>query len=105
MENLKDNAWHHLPAEEVIRLLGVTPATGLSATEVSQHRKEFGLKFFRVLVITETALRLMNLKKLVEGFTDKMFWFACLSDITPETLFGRIWLRPKQEGRFALHGD
>lgn len=42
MENLKEKAWHRLPGEEVIRLLGVIPTTGLSAAEASQRKKEFG---------------------------------------------------------------
>jgi len=35
-------AWHHLQAEEVFELLGVTLKTGLAADEVSRRQKEFG---------------------------------------------------------------
>src|ERR1035437_533171 len=42
MENLKDKLWHQLPVEEVLQLLRVTSATGLSAEEVKNRQKEFG---------------------------------------------------------------
>ena len=37
-----DKPWHQLPAEEVVRLLGVNPSTGLSANDVLQLQKKFG---------------------------------------------------------------
>jgi Ca2+-transporting ATPase len=42
MENLKDKLWHQLPVEEVLQLLRVTSATGLSAEEVQRRQKESG---------------------------------------------------------------
>jgi cation-transporting ATPase F len=42
MENLKDKNWHQLPVEEVLQLLRVTSATGLSADEVQRRQKESG---------------------------------------------------------------
>lgn len=42
IENLKDKSWHQLPVEEVLQLLRVTSATGLSADEVQRRQKESG---------------------------------------------------------------
>lgn len=69
------------------------------------YQRHFGLKFFRVLVVTLTPERLLNLKRLVAGITEKIFWFATLKDLTPETVFGRVWKRPNTEGLFALHEE
>lgn len=43
MESLNDKLWHQLPAEEVVKLLGVDLASGLSADQVRRRQKEFGL--------------------------------------------------------------
>jgi cation-transporting ATPase F len=40
--DLKETVWHHLPTEDVVRLLSVTPATGLAADEVRQRQKKSG---------------------------------------------------------------
>ena len=42
MEFLKAKNWHQLPVEEVLQLLSVTSATGLSADEVQCRQKESG---------------------------------------------------------------
>ena len=42
MENLKAKNWHQLPVEEVLQLLRVTSANGLSAGEVQLRQKESG---------------------------------------------------------------
>ena len=40
--------WHHVASEEVARLLGVDPAVGLTAGEVSTRRQRFGLNRVRL---------------------------------------------------------
>ena len=42
METKTDKPWHQLPADEVVRTLGVNLSTGLSADEVGKRQKEFG---------------------------------------------------------------
>lgn len=43
MEQFKDKAWHQLSPEEVLKLLKVAVAAGLSAEEVRERQTEFGL--------------------------------------------------------------
>jgi hypothetical protein len=70
------------------------------------YQRHFGLKFFRVLLVALNEKRLLNLKRLIEKTTDKIFWFATLEEITPETvLFSPIWRRPGKDGLFALHEE
>ncbi len=42
MNDSAPKAWHHVPAAEVLRLLGVDVASGLAADEVARRQKEFG---------------------------------------------------------------
>ncbi len=42
MNNSAPNAWHHVHAAEVLRLLGVDVARGLAANEVARQQQEFG---------------------------------------------------------------
>ena len=66
------------------------------------YLQRYGLKFFRVLVLTKTTERLRNLKAATEALTDKIFWFATISSLDPNGLFDRIWQRPRKEGFFHL---
>ena len=68
------------------------------------YRQRFGVKYFRVLVITKTCERLYNLKKAVETVTDKLFWFTTLEQITPNTVFGPIWKRAGSKKYYPLIG-
>ena len=70
-----------------------------------KYQQQYGFKFFRVLIAAPSEARVANLKKLIAGTTDKMFWLAATADITPETVFGPIWQRPGKEGRFALNEE
>jgi Ca2+-transporting ATPase len=42
MEQLKDQPWHKLTAEEVVKILGVDQAAGLTAAEVARRQRESG---------------------------------------------------------------
>ena len=66
------------------------------------YRQRFGVKFFRVLVITKTCERLYNLKKAVETVTDKLFWFTTLEQVTPNTVFDQIWQRVGRNEYYPL---
>jgi protein involved in plasmid replication-relaxation len=70
-----------------------------------KYHRQYGVKFFRVLIAAPSEARLGNLKKLIEGITDKMFWLAITPDIRPETVLGPIWQRPGKDGRFALNAE
>jgi protein involved in plasmid replication-relaxation len=68
------------------------------------YRQRFGVKYFRVLVITKTRERLNNLKKAVETVTDKLFWFTTIEQVTPNTVFGPIWQRAGKQEYYPLIG-
>ena len=74
----------------------------LEYAQLGYYRERFGVKYFRVLVISLTETRQDNLKRAVERITDKVFWFATLDRITAETEFSPIWKRAGQEGWFRL---
>ncbi len=63
---------------------------------------KFGLQFFRVLVVTETRQRLLNLKSATEQLTDKVFWFALANNLVEGNVFESIWARPGKPGTFSL---
>jgi hypothetical protein len=65
-----------------------------------QHR--YGFKFFRVLVVTKTRERLLNLKSTTGRLTDKIFWFATLDNIIPHRMLNSIWERPRSDKTFSL---
>jgi hypothetical protein len=69
------------------------------------HQQRYGLKFFRVLVITKTSERLFNLKSSTKRITNKIFWFTTSDKLTPDKIFGQIWERPGRDGKFSLLGD
>ncbi|MDD5431326.1 MAG: replication-relaxation family protein [Candidatus Pacebacteria bacterium] len=60
------------------------------------YQKQFGVQFFRVLIVCPSLSRLENLKRLIEQKTDKMFWLTVAGDITPEKILSKIWHRPGQ---------
>ena len=62
----------------------------------------YGVKFFKVLVVTTTTRRLMNLKRVTQGITDGLFWFTTLDRICAGEMFEPIWLRVGQEEPCSL---
>lgn len=66
------------------------------------YPQRYGLKFFRVLVVTETKKRLLNLKSATGALTDKVFWFTTVDNLAPDKILGRIWERPGRDGTFSL---
>lgn len=66
------------------------------------YQPRYGLKFFRVLVVTKTVERLLNLKSVTERLTDKIFWFSTLDELQHGKVFEAIWQKPRKEGVFAL---
>ncbi|HEY6763216.1 MAG TPA: replication-relaxation family protein [Candidatus Sulfotelmatobacter sp.] len=64
--------------------------------------REFHQQSFRVLVIANSARRMLSIRKAVLTMTTKIFWFATLADAQGEGFFNPIWLRPKGEDRLPL---
>ena len=66
------------------------------------YQQRYGLKFFRVLVVTKTNERLINLKSATEKLTDKIFWFTTADKLTANGVFDEIWEKPAKPGTFSL---
>jgi hypothetical protein len=66
------------------------------------YQQRYGLKFFRVLVITKTGARLISLKRVTASLTNKMFWFTTMEHVTPDEAFNQIWERPGSEEKVSL---
>lgn len=74
----------------------------LEYSQSGSYQQKYGLKFFRVLVLTKTGERLLNLKSVTEKLTDKIFWFTTWKNLEPGKAFGPIWQRPGRAGNFSL---
>lgn len=74
----------------------------LDFSALGYYRKRFGVKYFRILVITKTQKRLNNLKKIVETKTNKLFWFTTIDQVVPEDAFGAIWQRAGRQNYYKL---
>lgn len=66
------------------------------------HQQKFGLKFFRVLIVTKTKERMRNLKAITSKATNKIFWFATFEDLSSENILGASWERPGTDGKLSL---
>ena len=67
-----------------------------------EYERRFGQSRFRVLVVATSERRLLTIRKVIAGTTDKVFWFASLESVERDGAFGRIWLRPKSDERQPL---
>lgn len=67
-----------------------------------RSRQDFGFQFFRVLIITKTEKRLLNLKSTIEELTNRIFYFAVRDDVCQSHILDRIWRRAGQQGFFFL---
>lgn len=65
--------------------------------------KQYGSKYFRLLIVCKTPARLTTLLRIIERVTDKSFcWLTTGKNIAPEKIFSPIWHRPNKEGAFSL---
>ena len=76
--------------------------TYLEFSNLGYYRQRFGVKHFRVLVITKSAKRLDNLKLATEKITDRYFYFTTRDRITETVLFASVWQRAGQPGNYSL---
>ncbi len=66
------------------------------------YEKEFGLNYFRVLFVTKTKARLLNLKSTIEKLTDKIFYLCSFDQLSRNPIRDRIWLRVGRPALFPL---
>ena len=66
------------------------------------HLRDFGFRYFRVLVVSRTETRMRNLMKTVSKLTDKIFWFSSAEKISEETVLESIWFRIGKKKAFSL---
>ena len=64
--------------------------------------KRFRQPQFRVLAVTSSERRLVNLRSTVARSTDKVFWFTTFESINRDGLWSPIWLRPTGNQRHSL---
>lgn len=74
----------------------------LEYAQSGYYQARYGVKYFRVLVVTVTLERLFNLKGLIEGLTDKIFWFTTMEQICSKNIFQSIWYRAGHNGLYNL---
>ena len=63
---------------------------------------DFGSKYFRVLIITKTLERLINLKSSIEELTDKIFYFSFKENLCRDPFFDPIWYRAGRQVNLSL---
>ena len=59
-----------------------------------EFEKTFGQSQFRVLVVTDSARRSENIRRVAAKFTDKVFRFTSFESINREGLWSAIWQKP-----------
>jgi len=74
-----------------------------------KHRERYGIGNFRVITVTPTRQRALNLcRKLQDaGLASKGFWFASIEPISPdelERLLEKIFCTPKDYQAGARYG-
>jgi hypothetical protein len=57
----------------------------------------FGPKRSRTIVVAHSPGRMLSIRKVAAAVTDRIFWFSNLEDIGRLGIFGRIWLRPRED--------
>jgi hypothetical protein len=74
----------------------------LQLAATGEFNRLFNRNRFRVLVVVDTARRLLEVRKTIAQKTAKIFWFATLNDINRDGLFAAHWLRPVGDNRLSL---
>jgi hypothetical protein len=69
------------------------------------HREVFKLPYFRVLLITTTHQRKEKMMRILQriGYCPNMFLFTLWSQISPQTVLEKIWLRCRGETVLLLN--
>ncbi len=66
------------------------------------YKKDFGLEYFRVLFVTKTQARLLNLKSTIEKLTDKMFYLSTFDQLSCNPIQDRVWIHAGRRNLFSL---
>lgn len=74
----------------------------LDYSHSGRYSQTFGVRFFRVLVVTTTPTRLKNLRRVTRGIADNLFWFAMLEEILKGGMLEAIWMKAGQEDLCSL---
>ena len=74
----------------------------LAYARSGRSEQDFGFKYFRVLIITKTEARLLNLKSTIEELSDRIFYFAVREDVCQGHVLGWIWQHAGAKGYFSL---
>ena len=74
----------------------------LAYARSGRSEQDFGFRYFRVLIITKTEARLLNLKSTIEELSDRIFYFAVRYDVCQDHVLGRIWQHAGSQGYFPL---
>jgi hypothetical protein len=67
-----------------------------------RSEQDFGFKYFRVLIITKTEMRLSNLKSTIEELNNRIFYFAVREDVCQDFVLERVWQHAGCQGFFTL---
>lgn len=67
-----------------------------------RYSERFGVRSFKLLVVTTTQKRLANLKEATEEVTDKIVWFTTLKMMQSQGLFETIWQEAGNNGVYSL---
>ena len=79
---------------EAVPILARKARLYLELATSGEFAKLFGRPQFRVLVITTSVDRLLNIRAAIAKQTDKIFWFTTLAVVKPERFWSAVWLRP-----------
>jgi hypothetical protein len=74
----------------------------LEYAKSGQYEQDFGLKYFRVLFVTKTQARLLNLKTTIEKLTDKIFYLTTFDLLSRDPIRDRVWVRAGRSRLFSL---
>lgn len=67
-----------------------------------RYSELFGVRFFKLLVVTTTKRRLANLKKATEEITNELVWFTTMEKIQQQGFWGTIWRKAEDDGLYSL---
>jgi hypothetical protein len=74
----------------------------LEYSQSGNYQRKFGVRFFRVLVVTTTPKRTENLKSIADRYKCDSFWFTTMDNIKQQRMFQPAWMRACNNGLFSL---
>jgi hypothetical protein len=74
----------------------------LEYVKSGQYEQDFGRKYFRVLFVTKTQARLLNLKTTIEKLTNKIFYLTTFDLLSHDPIRDHVWVRAGRSNLFSL---